>query len=148
MTTPISLRQSLQDRADRRRGVRHQALQVVLRCFANAVGATSGAIIWRADDQPTRLLADWADEENSVSLSWTSGTLLGRMLSPPTPPGWSRRRVSPRASPCGPRSPRRSETRPAATARFTEAFSPPVAVPPPAPGSDRQGSPATSLTCA
>jgi diguanylate cyclase (GGDEF)-like protein len=73
----VPTRQASEERAAPRRGVREQALEVTLHCFVDSVGADTGAIIVR-DPGGTKMLSHWAAEDQRLTISWTSETLLGR----------------------------------------------------------------------
>ncbi len=66
-----------EDRSGPGSGSREQALDVALRCFVDAVGADTGAILLR-DQGIIRMVSYWVGEGQQLSIAWTSESLLGR----------------------------------------------------------------------
>jgi diguanylate cyclase (GGDEF)-like protein len=78
----IATRESPQEAHSRlRQGVRGRAFNVLLHCFADSVGADTAILVARPEtSQRTRLLATWTREGREHTVSWTSGSVLGRVL--------------------------------------------------------------------
>jgi diguanylate cyclase (GGDEF)-like protein len=80
----IPVREPHESRVRRRRGVRGQAFDVLTRCFADAVGADTAALLTRQGGK-THVLSDWAAEGHELSVAWTGETLLGRTFTAESP---------------------------------------------------------------
>jgi len=59
---------------------RAQGVDVVLRCFAEAVGADTAAVLTRTEGK-IRLLSHWAREGHELVIRWTGGSLIARAFA-------------------------------------------------------------------
>jgi diguanylate cyclase (GGDEF)-like protein len=77
----IAARESPQEARSRlQQGVRGRAYNVLLRCFADSVGADTAILIARRENLGPQALATWTREGREHAVSWTSESLLGRVL--------------------------------------------------------------------
>lgn len=68
----------------RRRGARGQAFDVIVRCFADTIGADTALIVSHTNGA-TEMVASWAREGHELSVSWGRSSLLGQALRSPRP---------------------------------------------------------------
>ncbi len=85
MENPLRETREIRSRR-RRRGVRVQAYDVVLRCFAETVGADSALLLGhRAGLDEDEVLASWAQQRGRLPAAWNGDSLLGRALGADRP---------------------------------------------------------------
>ena len=79
MTTPVREPQQ-ETRARLNRGVRGRSFEMLLRCFADCVGADTAMLLAREHNQKpgANVLATWTRDGREPSVSWTSNSLIGR----------------------------------------------------------------------